>query len=130
MPQYETGKITRPVGAAAVEPFRLVKTPTAVAHNTDTSTDDPIGASQTYGAANGKVMVRLLSDPGTFMLEAAGAAAAGAKAFAADDGKVQALPTAAGTYRQIGYFLDAPTADGDVVEVLPYDFDHTETVTE
>ena len=130
MARRESGKITLPVGAAAVQPYRLLKTPTAAEHNTAAATDEPLGVTQAYAPAGGVVMTRLLNDPGTFEIEAAGAASAGDKAFAAADGKVQALPAAAGDYRQIGIFLTAPGADGDVVEVLPYNFHHVETVTE
>ena len=129
MPRIDNGKITLQVGAAAVEPYRLVKTPAGVVHNTETSTDEPLGSTEYGAAAEGRMMVRLLSDPGLHMLEASGAIAAGAKVFADDDGKIQALPETAGTYRRIGTAMEAATVDGDVIPVLPYGYNTTETVS-
>ena len=75
------------------------------------------------------VMVRLLTDPGIFVIEASGAIASGAPVFAADDGKVQALPTEAGDYRRIGTTLDASSGAGDLIRVLPYET-HSKTTVE
>lgn len=115
---------------AVVSGKRLVKLDTGkVVHNTATATDDPIGVSQ-YGVADTEnVAVRLINDGGSFEVTAAGAFALDAEVFAAADGKVQALPVDAGTYRKIGKALEAATADGEIVEILPYDYQATVTVS-
>lgn len=119
------------VTGAAVSAKRLLKLSSGeVVHNTATATDDPIGVSQYAGADGDAIAVRLINDAGTFEVTAAGAISADADVYAAADGKVQALPTAAGTYRRIGKALEAATADGDIIEILPYDYQATETVTE
>lgn len=126
----ENGKKTFEAGGA-VSAKRLVKLSSGqVVHNTVTDTDDPIGVSEYAAAAQGDLLAtRLLNDAGTFEMTAAGAISADADVFAAADGKIQALPAAAGTYRKIGKAIEAATADGDIIEVLPYDYNATETVS-
>lgn len=114
---------------ADVEAHRLVKLSSGnVIHNTATATDDPIGVTQRAEDSGDDVTVRLINDGGTFEITAAGAISQGAEVYAAAAGKVQALPTAAGTYRRIGLALEAATADGDIIEILPDDYITTETV--
>lgn len=116
------------IGTGGVGNCRLVKLDGAVVvHNTAAATDDPIGVSEYYGDEGGDTGVRFLGDD-SIEITAAGAFAAGADVFAADDGKVQALPAAAGTYRRVGKALEAATADNDIVEILPYNDGHTVTV--
>jgi hypothetical protein len=89
-----------------------------------------LSASTYYDQDSGEmVMVRLLSDPGFFVIEAAGAISKGAEVFAADDGKIQALPTEAGDYRRIGTALEASTGAGDLIQVLPYETHSKTTVS-
>lgn len=79
--------------AVAVAMYRLVKlTAGKVTHNTAASTDKPIGATLGYGAAGEDVAVQFLKDDGTMELEAAGAISLDADVYAADDGKIQAIP--------------------------------------
>lgn len=115
---------------ADVGAHRLVKLSSGeVIHNTATATDDPIGVTE-LAADNGEnVTVRLINCPGTFEIEAAGAITQDAEVYAAADGKVQALPAVAATYRRIGIAIEAATADGDVIEILPDDYISTEVVT-
>lgn len=117
--------------SAAVGAKCLVKMSSGKAlHNTATATDDPIGVAD-YAAASGDlVAIRLLSEGATLEMKAAGAITLEADVYAAADGEIQALPTAAGTYRKIGIAMEAATADGDIIEVLPYDYHATATVTE
>jgi hypothetical protein len=118
------------ITGAAVSAKRLVKLSSGeVVHNTATATDDPIGISQYAGADGDAIGVRLINDAGTFECTAAGAITADADVYAAADGKVQALPAAAATYRRIGKALEAATADGDIIEILPYDYQATQTVS-
>lgn len=100
----------------------------AVVANTKTSTDDPIGVADVNVLSGNPVGVRLLCTDESQEITAAGAIALNAVVYAADDGKVQALPAGAGTYRKIGIALEAATADGDIIEVLPYSFSETTTV--
>jgi hypothetical protein len=115
---------------ADVATKRLVKLSSGtMVHNTETETDDPIGVND-YSVSSGEVgAVKLLSEDGTQEMTAAGAIDQDADVYAADDGKIQALPVGAGTYRKIGKAMEAATADGDIVEVLPYDFHATTTVS-
>lgn len=130
MPAIEYGKITYIVGAGGVSDRRLVKQSSgAVVHSTATSGDDPIGVTEYHTDEGASVAVRLLADPGVFLMTASGAISADADVYADDDGKVQALPTEAGSYRKIGIAREAAGADGDQIEVLPYDYHHVETVT-
>lgn len=66
------------------------------------------------------VGVRLRNCSGTVELTAAGAVALGEEVVAAADGKIVALPAAAGDYLILGTALDTATADGDIIEILPY----------
>jgi len=101
-----------------------------VIENTATATDDPIGVAEYEAAADGDVVaVRLLNTEGTVEMVAAGAITSGVEVYAAADGKIQALPAGAGTYRKIGIALEAATADGEIIEVLPYDYQATTTVS-
>lgn len=118
------------VGTGGVTEGALVKLSSgAVVLNTATATDDPIGVSMDTKSAADVVAVQFLKSGGSYEMIAAGAISADAKVYAAADGKVQALPTDAGTYRQIGIALEAATAAGDVIEVLPYGINETATVS-
>lgn len=97
--------------------------------NTATATHIPIGVTLSAAAAGEPVGVKLLNSQGSVEIVAAGAITAGAIVYAAADGEVSAVPTAAGTYRKIGVALEAATADQDIIEVLPYGFDNTTTVS-
>ncbi|MBA2881828.1 hypothetical protein HNR65_002159 [Desulfosalsimonas propionicica] len=130
---YNKGPKTFPIGTGGGVRNRLVKLAGGtVVLNTATATDAPIGAivgMDGDGAEGDFAAVRFLKDDGTQELEAAGAADAGADAYAADQGRVQALPSTAGDYRKIGKFLQAASGAGSLIEVLPYDWHHVETVT-
>jgi len=94
-----------------------------IIHNTATETDDPVGVILNDAASTEYVTVDHLCG-GPIEMTAAGVISAGA------DGKVQALPTAAATYRRVGKALKAATADGDIIEVLPYNDGKTTVVSE
>lgn len=129
--QYANGPKTFDIGTGGVRENRLVKLSggDTVVHNTHTATDDFIGVTASYGDEGGMVAVDLINKPGTVEIVAAGAITAGATVFAADDGKIQALPAAAGTYRQVGKALEAASGDGSVIEVLIYNASGTTTVS-
>lgn len=82
------------------------------------STDTEIGTAilhsgkSSYAAGEG-VGVKLINDPGTRTLIAAGSYAAGAVLYRANDGKVDDSGT-----DDFGYAMEASTADGDLVEGL------------
>lgn len=118
------------VGTGGVTAHSLVKMSSGKAVlNTATATDDPIGVALYKESADGVVAVRLINCPGTVEMIASGAISAGADVYAAADGEIQALPEAAATYRKVGLAVEAATADGDIIEVLPYDFNATTTVS-
>lgn len=60
---------------------------------------------------------------------AAGAINPGDQVVAAANGKVQTLPTAAGTYVRRGIAFGAAAADGDLIEVEPQRWGETVTVS-
>lgn len=96
---------------------------------TATSTDIPIGVAL-YAAADGEnVAVKLLNCGGTVEMIASEAISQGEAVYAAADGEIQDLPTANGTYKMIGYAMEAATADQDIIEVLPAGFTTTATVS-
>jgi hypothetical protein len=63
-------------------------------------------------------------------MTAGGVISYGADVYAAAAGKVTALPTAGGRYRKVGVALEAATADGDIIQVLPIAQDVFTDVTE
>lgn len=77
--------------------------------------DQPIGATMAAAADGQLVAVKLLSAAGTLTCIASGAVTAGAAVMPQNDGKVDD----AATGKPVGIALNAATADGDPVEVLP-----------
>ena len=76
------------------------------------------------------VSIAPINKEGTVEICAAGAITKGVDVYAAADGKVQALPVAAATYRHIGIAMAAASGDGSIIEVLLNDTISTETVEE
>lgn len=80
--------------------------------------DKGIGvATRETFAAGEPVSVKLNSGPGTCKMIASEALDAGATVYSEASGKVQ--DTAQATAFQVGVALEAATADGDVIEVMP-----------
>ncbi len=100
----------------------------AVVSNTVTETDNPVGIALGHADAGDNVAVEFINTAGTVELTASGAITADADVYADDDGRISALPAAAGTYRKIGIALEAASGAGSIIEVLPYDFHSTTTV--
>ena len=126
----ESSKKTFTVGATALARRVLVKLASSLlVVNTATATDLPLGVTEYSAAAGEDVAVRLLNSGGTVELTAAGAITAGAVVYAAADGEIQALPATAATYLQIGIAMEAAAADQDIIEVMPWDFGQTKTVS-
>ncbi|MBW2187435.1 MAG: DUF2190 family protein [Deltaproteobacteria bacterium] len=96
--------------------------------NTVADTDEAIGVND-YAVASGDLACVNLVGGKTLEITAAGVIAADAAVYAADGGKVQELPVAAGTYVRIGTALEAAGADGDIVEILPLKIGTTVTVS-
>ena len=81
-------------------------------------TDKGIGvATRATFAAGEDVTVALNSKPGTSKMIASEALAAGAPVYSEASGKVQ--DTAQATAFLVGVAMEAATADGDVIEVMP-----------
>ena len=119
------------VGTGGVYANTLVKLSSGtIVDNTATSTDQPIGVARNDGLAGDVVTVIFLNKEGTIEMKAAGAITSGADVYAAADGEIQALPATAGTYKKIGIALEAASGDGSIIEVLPYDYNATTTVSE
>lgn len=115
----------------SVSKYRLIKFDgdMDVIHNTATDSDDPVGVAKNSAEEGELVAVSLINEPGTLEMEASGAIDADADVYAADDGKIQALPGSAGDYRKVGKALEAASGEGSIIEVLPYDYNHVETVS-
>ena len=90
-----------------------------VAHNSATATNSPVGVSEYAANSGDTVSVKLINCAGTFEMTASGAIDRGDEVYADAAGKVSALPAGAGDYLRIGLALEAATADGDIIEVLP-----------
>lgn len=117
------------LAGATVIRYRLGKFSGAnIIHNTATETDDPVGVILNDAESTEYVTVDHLCG-GPIEMTAAGSISAGADVYAAAAGKVQALPTASGTYRRVGKALKAATADGDIIEILPYNDGKTTVVS-
>lgn len=81
-------------------------------------TDKGIGvATRETFAAGEHVDVRLNTAAGTAKMIASEALAAGATVYSEASGKVQ--DTAQATAFQVGVAMEAATADGDIIEVMP-----------
>ena len=80
----------------------------------------PLGIITDEASAAGEtVAVELLGAiPGTIRAVAAGAVSAGEAVYTAASGRVQSLPSTAGTYYQVGVSLTAAAASGDEIEII------------
>ena len=116
MASFNEGKITKTVGTGGVSKDQLVKLDgaTVVVAGSD---EYAIGTALSAGSAGDLVAVRLLNTGGTFKMIAGEAFAAAADLYTGADGKVVDTDPGVGTVRYVA--LEAATADGDVVEVLP-----------
>lgn len=97
----------------AIGAHELVKMSTAdVVQNTDEGV--PVGAAEYGVAQNAPVAIRLWNSGGTIHCIADAAITAGNAVYAGASGKVSPAGTTI-----IGYAMEAATADGDIIEVLP-----------
>ena len=118
------------VTGADLVSHRLVKLSSGEAvYNTATSTDQPIGVTKLNAKDGDDVSITPINKEGTVEICAAGAIALGADVYAAADGKIQALPVAAATYRKIGIAMAAASGDGSIIEVLMNDYVSTTIVS-
>lgn len=125
-----TGPITLNAKTAVSE-SRLVKmNGSQVEHNTETSTDEPVAVSQYAFGADEDGALDTLNKAGTIGVSAAGAITAGAKVYAAAAGQIQAIPTAAATYREIGTAVEAAAAADEIIQIIPCRGNVTVTVSE
>jgi multidrug efflux pump subunit AcrA (membrane-fusion protein) len=116
--------------AAILANHRLAKMDGAgkAVYLTATATDIPLGVTRLNAKTGEDVSIAPINLEGTVEITAAGAISRGADVYAAAEGKIQALPGAAGTYRKIGQALQAASGDGSIIEVLPYDHNTVKTV--
>lgn len=135
LPLGKTETVTVPAdpdysAGGTVAANRLVKFDASMdlVHNTADAADDPVAVSQGAGESGDPLPVIWLDGAdGPVDIELSGAASAGDDLYAAADGKVQALPDSADTYRHIGIAL--ATGEDEVISVLPYNIHDTETVS-
>lgn len=110
---YNEGPTKTLIAGEALVAHRRVKLSGATVVYADDE-DSAIGVTE-YGVASGDpVAVRLTNCGGTVQMEAIAAIAAGAAYYAANDGKADAAGTIV-----YGYAIEASTASGDIIEVLP-----------
>lgn len=99
---------------------RLVKLSAALVVVYADAADDAVGVND-FAVGNGELCsISGLCGCNTREMTAAGAIFANADVYQADDGKIQALPVAAGTYRLVGKALEAAAGADSIIEVLPY----------
>ncbi len=114
---------SRQADAVIATRYLLAKVGSDATHTAITAlaSDFPTGIIADEAAAIGDwVELQLLGATDTTRrMVASGVIAAGVKVFTDASGKVQALPTAIGTYWNVGVSLTAAAADGDVIEVDP-----------
>lgn len=112
--ENESGKRTFTAGEA-LEAFRRVKLSSGTAVYADAFDPEWIGTTLTAVASGALVVVKLRRFPGTRKMISASSAAAGARAYAAADGKVDDVTTGG---PGVGYYVDAPGAAGIAAEIL------------
>lgn len=116
------GSVSRKAAGAITTRFLLVK-PTATLNEVDIAgaADRPLGLCDDEAAAAGDLVnVNLLGiSKRTLLMVASEAIAIDDEVYTAAGGKVQDLPTAAGTYWKVGRPIVAAGADGDLLEVEP-----------
>jgi len=129
---------TRVVGGEeTLARYRLVRRESATSSDVifmeATATYVPIGVIQAGDNSSyvvgSEVAVQDFKAGGTQKVEAAGAIVDGAFIYAAADGRVQALPAAAGTYLRVGIAFEAATGAGSIFEAWLDPSGTTETVT-
>ncbi len=112
----ETKSAITLTATAAIAAKRLVKLASGAAVvSTATGTDLPIGVNDYAVAAAGTASVKLLNAGQSFEITASGAISVDDLVYGAAAGKITA--TTGGP--AIGIALEAATADGDIIEILP-----------
>lgn len=110
----ETGIVTFTAGEA-IEVNRRVYLSAARTVSKAGVANRAIGITRHAVASGAKVAVKLFSCPGTLPMVAASSASVNALAYPAASGKVDDVGGS-----PIGYFLEAPSGDGSIVEVLHF----------
>jgi hypothetical protein len=113
--QFVDGNVKAFLSAEALAAFRRVKLDSSGYIVYADARDDCVGVTEAAiaNATNGSV--RLKSASGTCKITASGAISIDDKVYGADDGKITATPNGIAC----GRALEAATADGDIIEILP-----------
>lgn len=116
--QFDTGFV--PFEAAeAIGQHELVYLSAAGKVSVCDLTNQPIGVATRAAALGEAVTVKLFNAPGTFKVKVSEALAAGAKLHTENSGKVQ--DTAQATSHPLPLMAnEAATADGDIIEAIPF----------
>lgn len=107
------------VAGEALEPYRRVKVHTDGLLYYADADDAGDGVTLYYVASGNVASIAPLGTGQTVELETTEAVGMGVSVYAAADGKIQLLPTDAGTYYKIGKAVEAATAAADVIEIEP-----------
>jgi hypothetical protein len=114
------GSITRLTDAAVATRYLLATVGSDAAHAAICAANGiPIGVfTDEAAAAEANIAIELLGvSKRTLLVVASEAITAGEHVYTAADGKVQDLPTVAGTYYEVGVALTAASGDGVLLEV-------------
>lgn len=115
--RHDRGIVTRTLDATATR-YVVAKYGTDATHvGLAGASDVPLGVILDEGASGDVVQVALFSAGGTQLIQASAAISAGASVSVTTGGKLITLPTATGTYYQVGRALNAASNSGDLVEV-------------
>lgn len=121
--QTESGVKTFTAGEN-LEAYRRVKISSGSSVVYADAKEPAIGITQAKADNGDMIAVRLLNDKGTFKMTASAAITALAVVYGKDDGKVDDAAGAGLTGSGIGVALEAATADGDIIEVMPIPSSH------
>jgi phenylpyruvate tautomerase PptA (4-oxalocrotonate tautomerase family) len=117
--QNDSGFKTFQATSSAISKARLVKLSSSNLISVTGDENLAIGVTLEDIEASGYGAVKLFGSPGTFFVTASAAITAGAKLFPAASGKVD--DATAGTGATLGLIAqEAATADGDIIEAIPF----------
>lgn len=107
-----SGYKTIQAAAAAIPAYTRVKVDSSGLISAAAAAEAAAGVTMEYVAAGGYGTVKLFSAPGTFLMTAGVAIAAGTQVYPAAAGKIAATGTTALNFQA----LEAATANGDIIE--------------
>lgn len=117
MSQWIDGDYKTLTSGEAISPFRILHLASSVLTMSEYA-ETMIGVSIAYTATASPCTFKLLTGAGTFKIEAAGDFSQGAVLYGRSNGTVDDVSD--NSALKVGIALEAATASGDIVEVLPH----------